>query len=260
MPASQLDALRGGWGGAAPGLVATRPAEGLDPASTVPSDGASGSRRCAYCQLSGHGTTTCPQLLLLQKNQDKLPATNAGTKSQSLSKKPRAYAAEEAPVVSNNEVDDTEIHFGYLARRLPPAPRRAFTTSTPFPPTPAPDGLHSSSSVCVLRACGVHTHNRPRRRSRGSACPHRSQGGVAVELAATRTTRSRPLPAGGARAACAGRLGRRCLPVAGPSTSDFPSPRADSVCAPLPPLTCRRGLVRPACTPTAPAPTTRSRH
>ena len=72
--------------------------KGKGRASTVPSDGASGSRRCAYCQLSGHGTTTCPQLLLLQKNQDKLPATNAGTKSQSLSKKPRAYAAEEAPV------------------------------------------------------------------------------------------------------------------------------------------------------------------
>ena len=31
------------------------------------------------------------------------------------------------------------------------------------------DGLHSSSSACVLRACGVHTHDRPRRRSRGSA-------------------------------------------------------------------------------------------
>ena len=31
------------------------------------------------------------------------------------------------------------------------------------------DGLHSSSSACVLRACGVHTHDRPRRRPRGSA-------------------------------------------------------------------------------------------
>lgn len=69
--------------------------KGKGRASAVPSsasDGASGSRRCAYCQRSGHGTTTCPQLLLLQKNQDKLPATSAGTKSQSLSKKPRAFA------------------------------------------------------------------------------------------------------------------------------------------------------------------------
>ena len=40
-------------------------------------------------------------------------------KSQSLSKKPRAYAAEEAPVLSNNEVDDTEIHFGYMALANP---------------------------------------------------------------------------------------------------------------------------------------------
>ena len=31
------------------------------------------------------------------------------------------------------------------------------------------DGLHSSSSACVLRACGVHTHDRPRRSSRSRA-------------------------------------------------------------------------------------------
>ena len=31
------------------------------------------------------------------------------------------------------------------------------------------DGLHSSSSACVLRACGVHTHDHPRRRSRRRA-------------------------------------------------------------------------------------------
>ena len=31
------------------------------------------------------------------------------------------------------------------------------------------DGLHSSSSACVLRACGVHTHDHPRRRSRSRA-------------------------------------------------------------------------------------------
>jgi hypothetical protein len=30
-------------------------------------------------------------------------------------------------------------------------------------------GLHSSSSACVLRACGVHTHDHPRRRSRSRA-------------------------------------------------------------------------------------------
>ena len=31
------------------------------------------------------------------------------------------------------------------------------------------DGLHSSSSACVLRACGVHTHDHPRRRYRRRA-------------------------------------------------------------------------------------------
>ena len=31
------------------------------------------------------------------------------------------------------------------------------------------DGLHSSSSACVLRACGVHTHDHPRRRSNSRA-------------------------------------------------------------------------------------------
>ena len=36
-----------------------------------------------------------------------------------LPKKPRAYAAEEAPVLSNNKVDDAEIHFGYMALANP---------------------------------------------------------------------------------------------------------------------------------------------
>ena len=31
------------------------------------------------------------------------------------------------------------------------------------------DGLHSSSSACVLHACGVHAHDHPRRRSRSRA-------------------------------------------------------------------------------------------